>query len=66
MLLSMRAADDCGIDPLCRHPGFLAYRSGRYKLIYGKPGLGDSADFNGWAVPPNVGESRPASQCTLP
>ena len=62
MLLSMRDADDCshGNDPLCRFPGFLAYRKGPYKLIYGKPALSGALDFNGWGVPPNVGASRPA------
>lgn len=67
MLLSLRDANVCrGKDPLCRHPGFLAYRKGRYKLIYGMPGMSGDADFNGWGVPPNVGESRPAIDIIAP
>ena len=68
MLLSMRNADDCGFgnDPQCGHPGFLAYRKGRYKLIFGKPALSGELDFNGWAVPPNVGASRPAPKAIAP
>ena len=67
MLLSMRSAGDCrGPDPLCRHPGHLAYRKGRYKLIYGKPGLSGELSFNGWGVPPNEGASRPAPTTIAP
>ena len=70
MLLSMRAADGCrpAEESPCRYPGFLAYRSGRWKLIFGKPGLSGSMDcgwtldgvscFNGWAVPRDEGVSR--------
>ena len=69
ILLSMRAAGECvGKDPLCRHPGYLAYRKGRWKLIYGKPGLSGSDECgwqnggvscpNGWAVPHDSGPSR--------
>eukprot|EP00662_Eupelagonemidae_sp_cell21_P034374 gene34374-7105_t len=76
MLLSMRDADECtkgaqtkGGD--CAYPGQTAFRSGRYKLIYGHPALRGHVDacswdnrtgvlscWNGWSRPFEAGAPR--------
>ena len=72
MLLSMRDAGQCGTGfASCAYAGQLAYRNGRYKLLYGHTALrGNGGDqcawtkgglecWNGWGVPRDVGPSRP-------
>lgn len=40
MLLSMRDVGQCANDyPGCKYPGQLAYRKGKYKLLYGHTAL---------------------------
>ena len=76
MLLSMRDASKCNNHYLgCEYPGQLAYRKGKYKLIYGHTALGGVMGdtcawglkkgkavlncWNGWGVPRDQGNSTP-------
>lgn len=63
MLLSMRDADQCGAAFMdCMFRGELAFRKGRYKLLYGHTGLrGRQGNTCTWSS--SVGQTAAALNC---